>query len=62
MSFLWRSCVFFYRVVLIKKRKSNSWIPVGGAWRSRTALNGFADRYLTVRTRHQDFVLKQVQN
>ena len=26
-----------------------------GAWRSRTALSGFADQYLTVRTTHRYF-------
>lgn len=35
-----------------KNREPLKEIPDGGAWRSRTALSGFADRYLTVRTTH----------
>ena len=39
----------------MKKGNPHCGLPfVGGTWRSRTALNGFADRYLTVRTRYRN--------
>ena len=38
-----------------KKKSAQNRADLRGTWRSRTALNGFADRYLTARTRYPLF-------
>ena len=54
-------CPKFGRYCLAQKKilATNCWIQFvarisGGSWRTRTAVNGFADRYLATRSRNLD--------